>query len=41
MRLVTYTVNEDPARLGARIDDRVIDLSALAAHHGTALRRTC
>ncbi|MGV4988509.1 fumarylacetoacetate hydrolase family protein [Streptomyces sp. NRAIS4] len=37
MRLVTYTVNEDPARLGAQIDDHVIDLAALAAHHGTAL----
>lgn len=37
MRLVTYTVSEAPARLGAQIDDRVIDLAALAAHHHTAL----
>lgn len=37
MRLVTYTTDDHPARLGARIGDRVIDLAALAAHHGTAL----
>ncbi|MEU9987036.1 fumarylacetoacetate hydrolase family protein [Streptomyces sp. NPDC048045] len=38
MRLVTYTVDHAPtSRLGAQIDDRVIDLAALAAHHGTAL----
>ncbi|GGP89777.1 fumarylacetoacetate hydrolase family protein [Streptomyces melanogenes] len=37
MRLVTYTVDDAPARLGAQIDDRVIDLAALAGHHGTEL----
>ncbi|MFJ9821889.1 fumarylacetoacetate hydrolase family protein [Streptomyces sp. NPDC101151] len=37
MRLVTYTVDSAAARLGAQIDDRVIDLAALAAHHATEL----
>lgn len=37
MRLVTYTHNDAPARLGAQIDDRVIDLAALAACHGEQL----
>ncbi|MEU3691451.1 fumarylacetoacetate hydrolase family protein [Streptomyces narbonensis] len=37
MRLVTYTLDDAPARLGALVDDRVVDLAALAAHHDTAL----
>ncbi|CAM5669184.1 fumarylacetoacetate hydrolase family protein [Streptomyces narbonensis] len=37
MRLVTYTLDDAPARLGAQLDDRVVDLAALAAHHDTAL----
>ena len=37
MRLVTYTVDDTAARLGAQLDDHVIDLAALAAHHGTEL----
>ncbi|MBT2489894.1 fumarylacetoacetate hydrolase family protein [Streptomyces sp. ISL-96] len=37
MRLVTYTHNDASARLGAQIDDRVIDLAALAACHGEQL----
>jgi 2-keto-4-pentenoate hydratase/2-oxohepta-3-ene-1,7-dioic acid hydratase in catechol pathway len=37
MRLVTFHHNNAPARLGAQIDDGVIDLAALAAHHGTQL----
>ncbi|KOU35069.1 fumarylacetoacetate hydrolase family protein [Streptomyces sp. WM6378] len=37
MRLVTYTVDDTSARLGAQLDDHVIDLAALAARHGTEL----
>jgi 2-keto-4-pentenoate hydratase/2-oxohepta-3-ene-1,7-dioic acid hydratase in catechol pathway len=37
MRLGTYTVDDTSARLGAQIDDHVIDLAALAAQHGTEL----
>lgn len=37
MRLVTYTISNAPVRLGAQIDDRVIDLAALARHHDTEL----
>ncbi|WP_019890802.1 fumarylacetoacetate hydrolase family protein [Streptomyces purpureus] len=37
MRLVTYTCDEAPARLGAQVGDQVVDLAALAAHHDTAL----
>ncbi|MFG2328103.1 fumarylacetoacetate hydrolase family protein [Streptomyces sp. NPDC048604] len=37
MRLVTFTLDDAPARLGAQVDDRVVDLAALAAHHDTEL----
>ncbi|GAA2435534.1 fumarylacetoacetate hydrolase family protein [Streptomyces mauvecolor] len=37
MRLVTYTADDTSARLGAQLDDHVIDLAALAAHHGAEL----
>ncbi|GAA0666500.1 fumarylacetoacetate hydrolase family protein [Kitasatospora atroaurantiaca] len=40
MRLVTYTPNdtsEAPARLGAQLDDRVVDLAAVARAAGTDL----
>ncbi|MEV6999025.1 fumarylacetoacetate hydrolase family protein [Streptomyces sp. NPDC093982] len=33
MRLVTYSLGDGPARLGARTDESVIDLSGLAAFH--------
>ncbi|MFP3986256.1 fumarylacetoacetate hydrolase family protein [Streptomyces sp. E11-3] len=37
MRLLTYTRNDAPIRLGAQVDDCVIDLAALAAHTGVEL----
>lgn len=37
MRLVTYTLDDTTTRLGAEVDDHVIDLAALAHHHGTTL----
>ncbi|WP_369254248.1 fumarylacetoacetate hydrolase family protein [Streptomyces sp. R35] len=37
MRLVTYCLDEGPARLGAQIDESVIDLPALAAFHNEEL----
>ncbi|MCM2423080.1 fumarylacetoacetate hydrolase family protein [Streptomyces sp. RKAG293] len=37
MRLITYTHNDAPDRLGAQLDDRVVDLAALAGHAGTEL----
>ncbi|WP_156722170.1 fumarylacetoacetate hydrolase family protein [Streptomyces apocyni] len=37
MRLLTYTHDDAPARLGAQVDDCVIDLAALAAHGGVDL----
>ncbi|MEU9700596.1 fumarylacetoacetate hydrolase family protein [Streptomyces sp. NPDC047981] len=37
MRLVTFTSDDAPARLGAQVEDLVVDLAALAAHHGTEL----
>ncbi|MGP3983569.1 fumarylacetoacetate hydrolase family protein [Streptomyces sp. KR80] len=37
MRLVTYTLDGTSARLGAQLDDRVIDLAALADHHDVEL----
>ncbi|MCP3818478.1 fumarylacetoacetate hydrolase family protein [Streptomyces sp. A3M-1-3] len=37
MRLLTYTHNDSPNRLGAQVDDCVVDLAALAAHAGVEL----
>ncbi|WP_028811980.1 fumarylacetoacetate hydrolase family protein [Streptomyces flavidovirens] len=37
MRLVTYTLDDTTPRLGAEVNDHVIDLATLARHHGTTL----
>ncbi|MFF1809631.1 fumarylacetoacetate hydrolase family protein [Streptomyces sp. NPDC058251] len=37
MRLITYSLDDGPARLGAQIDESVINLSALAAFHDEEL----
>lgn len=37
MRLVTYTLNDEPLRLGAQVDDLVVDLAALAGRAGVQL----
>lgn len=37
MRLVTYTLNDATLRLGAQVDDLVVDLATLASRAGVEL----